>query len=580
MRRCLFVLTPGLLLGTLALYAHTQTSADRKNHAEARLRRPVALALVEASRTLLVANRDSGSVSLVDLDTLRVKSEVPVGRKVADLSVTGDRVLVADESSAEVLLLSFRDGVLQKTKALKTGMSPVAVRGTDDGTLAAVACLWPRRVELHSLQSNDRKVVDLPFAPRRLAFGGAGKLLVADAFGGHVAVVDVVAGKIDSMRELAVHNIRGLTLERGRKSLWLTHQTLNRQGHTTRGEIQTSNVVTNNVHRFSLTAFLDPVGDVLRDDRSYSLGDVELGAGDPAEVAEGLDDQLVVALAGVDEVALGRPEQVEWTRLKVGKRPTALAVDAARKRAYVANTFSDSISVIDLAGRKVLSEIALGPTVELGPAQRGELLFFDARLSFESWYSCQSCHPDGHTNGRLNDNFSDGSFGTPKRVLSLLGVKDTAPWAWNGQVTALQDQVRTSIKSTMQGLAPTDEQVRDLTAFLETLVPPPSLLQARGQVNKDAFERGQALFTRLKCVSCHKPPLYTSPRTYDVGLRDEAGASQFNPPSLRGVSQAGPYFHDNRAASLRDVLTRFNHQVHDKLSDTELDDLLHFLRGL
>src|SRR2546430_7868047 len=49
---------------------------------------------------------------------------------------------------------------------------------------------------------------------------------------------------------------------------------------------------------------------------------------------------------------------------------------------------------------------------------------------------------DGHTNGLLNDNFTDGSFGTPKRVLSLLGVKDTGPWAWTGHLDKLPEQIR------------------------------------------------------------------------------------------------------------------------------------------
>ena len=47
--------------------------------------------------------------------------------------------------------------------------------------------------------------------------------------------------------------------------------------------------------------------------------------------------------------------------------------------------------------------------------------------------SCHSCHTDGHTNGQLNDNLSDfKTFGAPKRVLSLLGKRDTMPLAWNG----------------------------------------------------------------------------------------------------------------------------------------------------
>jgi cytochrome c peroxidase len=88
------------------------------------------------------------------------------------------------------------------------------------------------------------------------------------------------------------------------------------------------------------------------------------------------------------------------------------------------------------------------------------------------------------------------------------------------------------------------------------------------------------VFEREKCAKCHTPPFYTSAGTYDVGVRDEAGETHFNPPSLRGISQAGPYFHDNRAGSLEEVFTRHRHKLANQLSDEELNDLLNFLNSL
>src|SRR5262249_46764406 len=155
--------------------------------------------------------------------------------------------------------------------------------------------------------------------------------------------------------------IRGLMLDSHGKSVWLTHQTLNARGHTTQGEIRTSNVITNNVRKLSLAKLLDPAADVLADDRLYQLGGVERGAGDPADVAEGREGQTLAAIAGVDELAIGRPEQATWTHLPVGRRPTAVVVDAAKRHAYVANTFADSISVVDLQAPRVIAEIPLGP---------------------------------------------------------------------------------------------------------------------------------------------------------------------------------------------------------------------------
>ena len=88
------------------------------------------------------------------------------------------------------------------------------------------------------------------------------------------------------------------------------------------------------------------------------------------------------------------------------------------------------------------------------------------------------------------------------------------------------------------------------------------------------------MFESIGCVNCHTPPLYTSPDTFDVGMTDEQGRSFFNPPSLRGVSQRGPYFHDNRARTLRDVVYSIRHQIPAGTTDAERAALLAFLRTL
>jgi len=586
MARPLFLLGAGIvILGSLS-----GNAADIAHGPQGpRLRRPVALALADGGKTLLVANRDSGTVQSIDLEKLQVTSELQVGRKLSGLALgAASQVGVTDEAAGEMILLESRQGSLRELRRINVGLTPVNIQISADGKLAAVACLWPRRLILaelstpHTTHHPPLTTIDLPFAPRCLLLPpGRSELIVTDAFGGKLAVVDVRQRKLASVRSFPIHNIRGLRLDRQGKHLWLTHQTLNARGHTVAGDIRAGNVIDNHVRKLLLADVLDPWADVTRNEHVYPLGDVERGAGDPAEAAESFDGHLLVTLAGVNELAIGRPEQVIWSRLPVGRRPTALAVDPSRRRAYVANTFADSISVLDLKAHKVIAEIPLGnaapkPTT----AQRGEMLFYDARLSLDGWYSCHSCHPDGHSNGRLNDNLSDGSFGTPKRVLSLLGVKDTDPWGWNGGMPILERQVRQSIQSTMQGPPPPLQHVADLTAFLATLAPPPSVGKARGTLDAAAVKRGRQVFNRHKCANCHSPPAYTSLRNYDVGLRDEVGGKYFNPPSLRGISQAGPYFHDNQALSLEEVFTRYAHETADKLTRPELSDLLYFLESL
>jgi YVTN family beta-propeller protein len=545
----------------------------------------VALVLAEDGKLLFVANHQGGTVSVIDTKDLRVVGETKVGRRLADLAATPDGrcLLAVDEEAGELVLLGRRGPTLEVLHRIAVAATPVSVQVAADGKQCFVASLWSRRLSVVDLTAEKPRVTDslaLPFAPRKQLFLGNGKLVVADTFGGRLAVVDLVRNQVAAVRTIPGHNIRGLALDAAGKNLLLTQQVLSGRTQTTRDEIHWGNVITNNVRILPLAGLLDPKADALRGSRLLHLGDVGRGAGDPAGLEVAADGTVVVALAGVNEVTFGPLEDVGRHRVAAGGHPTAVAVGPDGRRAYVANGFSDSVSVVDLRDRKAQAEISLGGQPELTAAERGKRLFHDARLSHDGWFSCQSCHTDGHSNGQLNDNLGDDSYGAPKRVLSLLGVKDTGPWAWNGKMPELAKQIRKSMLTTMHGPEPAAEQVDALEAFLRTLPPPPPLLRPATAEEKETVRRGREVFERQDCGHCHTPPTYTSAKAYSVGLVDEVGNTHFNPPSLRGVGQGGPYFHDNRAATLEEVFARHRHQVQGKLTDTELADLLAFLRSL
>jgi YVTN family beta-propeller protein len=367
-----------------------------------------------------------------------------------------------------------------------------------------------------------------------------------------------------------------MALGAGGKELLLSQQVLFERIPTRADEVRWGNVITNGLRSVPLADVRRPDADLVTGSRLQTLGDFIRGAADPAGVAVA-GERTLVALAGTGEVALGPGGfREDWPRLRVGRRPTAMALGPDGRQAFVANTFGDSVSIIDMADRKSEGEVSLGPAPALGPAERGEVLFFDARLGKEGWMSCHSCHSDGHTNGLRSDTLGDGSYGAPKRVPSLLGVSDTGPWSWDGSAPELREQLRMSVRTTMNGPAPTDGQLADLEAYLRTLAPPPALRGA----GEEAVSRGRRVFEAQKCARCHAPPTYTTPKTYDVGLADEAGKTRFNPPSLRGVGHGPAFFHDGRAATLEEVFTRHAHQVPKDLPAGDLDDLLAFLRSL
>jgi YVTN family beta-propeller protein len=578
----LVLATAGALGGLLvAGFLHP---ADAPAELPSHLRRPVALAQADGGRRLFTANARSGTISVIDTGTLQPVAEVKAGQRLADLAAAGDgRLAAVDEEAGDLLLFRRRAASVEPAGRVAVSPFPVSLQVSPDGARAFVASLWSRRLSVVDLSEPPHiiQTIDLPFAPRRqLLLPGGTKLVVADAFGGQFAVIDVGRGEVESVRPLPGHNLRGLALAPRGEHLLVAHQMLSPRAASTFDDVHWGNLITNNVRLLSLKAVLDPKAGLLTGGYLHYLGEAGRGAGDPADVAVCPDGKLVVTLAGVGEVAVGPDHAGGWQRLAVGRGPTAVAVSPDGRRAYVANTFSDSVSVVDLEAGKVRAEVSLGPAPAPRPAERGEALFHDARLSHDGWFSCQSCHTDGHTTGLLNDNLTDGSLGTPKRILSLRGAGDTGPWAWNGRMPDLESQVRQSVRSTMQGNKPSEEQVRDLAAFVRRLPPLPSLDRLRGRVDEAAVRRGRAVFDRQGCAACHAPPTYTTPQTYRVGLADEAGLTAFNPPSLRGVSQGGPFFHDNRAATLEEVFTRYRHQVKGELTKRELDDLLAFLRDL
>lgn len=555
----------------------------------ARLRRPVALQLSADEQFLYVANSRSGSLSTVDLKTSAIANEQPIGQTLSDIRLLpgGKRLLITDEKTNELVFVDVDGAEMSVVHRLTVPVNPVSICVSKDGRFAVVASLWSRRLSFIDLSpdaccAHVTATLDLPIPPRcQILVSDDTQLVVADAFGSRLAVVDVANHKLLHVRTFPSHNIRGLAVSPSGKMLLIVHQMLNELAHTSNNDVHWGLLMSNDLRWLPLASVLSPKADLYREAHMHPLGGAGNATGDPSGIAVTADGTVVVSLGGVGEAAIGTETDFSLHRLQIGRRPTAVVANNSGNNAYFANTHSDSISIVDLKKREAVQEISLGPKAELTLADRGELLFYDATLSHDSWMSCHSCHTDGHANSLLNDNFSDKSFGAPKRVLSLLGVSETAPYAWSGAAATLEEQIRNSIKTTMQGdEEPTERQLKALDAYLRTLPLPPSLDEARGTRETAAVQRGGELFHALKCNQCHAPPTYTTPKTYDVAIHDKQGNTHFNPPSLRGVGQRGPFFHDNRADTLEAVFRDVGHQIDRDLTNAELQDLVAFLQSL
>jgi cytochrome c peroxidase len=415
--------------------------------------------------------------------------------------------------------------------------------------------------------------------------------VIAEAFGGRLAVVDCDEATLLSVFELPIHNIRDLALSGD--SLYLTHQILSPTARTEAEHIHWGILMQNEVSRLPVTSLLETQADLEAVRSAVSVGGPGNGAGDPQSIVVTLD-RLVVSLAGTDELALIDRVGVREVRLSTGTRPVDVVLNDDRSRAFVVNELSDSVTVVDLLENEILTEIELGPTPKPGAVERGERAFFSSRLSLESWMSCHSCHTDGHTNNRLADTLGDGGYGDAKRIPSLLGVWATGPWAWNGKHSVLHSQVAASLRTTMHTRdyrlstdaeavdSATPDLAADLAAYLTTLSRPPSISAARlnVSVSDDALD-GAVVFESRGCVACHDPfTSLTTDGVFDVGLPDRSGLRQFNPPSLGAVSQRDRLLHDGRARSLQDVLLKYSHPSGQKLPQPERRALIEYLKGL
>ena len=596
-RTGIFAAVVWFLASPLARTADAPTTSCALPETESKLRDPVAIAIADDGKLLLVANRRTGSVSVVDPKAARAITEVPVGKSLSDLVTlngpNADFFLASDWTSHQLHLLSFRDRKLRVVDSLAVAPFPATICVDSSGKQCFVASQWSRQLTVvdidrrsdGSLRLQRKKTISLTFPLRQQSLSPDGKLLVvADAFGGRLAVVDVSRQKIQSVQVIPGHNIRGLAWSADGRRLLVAHQTLNRLAYSTAEDIHWGSVVSNVVRSLDRDALVSGAMDVLEHSQLYQLGDVGNGAGDPSSLAIAKDGTAFLAFGGVGEVAGGHLEKGDMHRVRVGTRPTALALNPDGTELYAADTFGDAIDVIKtkdlLTGSdKSIRRISLGPQPALSAADRGERLFYDVRLSNENWMSCNSCHSDGHSPDQLSDTLGDSSFGAPKRIPGLGGVAETAPWAWNGSMHDLGEQVQKSVKTTMHAKAISAEQVRDLTEYLKTLKPAPPI-GGPADSNQAAVEKGRAVFKRHGCDRCHVPPTYTSPKTYDVGLKDEMGNHDFNPPSLRGVGQRTALFHDGRAGSLAEVFQIHRHPTNRELPTDEVADLIAFLRTL
>jgi len=190
--------------------------------------------------------------------------------------------------------------------------------------------------------------------------------------------------------------------------------------------------------------------------------------------------------------------------------------------------------------------------------------------------ACASCHPEGGEDGHT---WRFSGFGARRTQALHVGLRDTAPFHWNGDlpnVSALMTQV---FVGRMGGVRENEPRTTALSEWLFSLKPPASIRNA----GDEAAQRGRTLFesSDVGCTNCHSGAKLTDNRTLAI---DSVSSTKLQVPSLVAVGYRAPFMHDGCAKTLGD---RFNvrcggdqHGNVQSLNDAQRSDLVAYLESL
>jgi mono/diheme cytochrome c family protein len=349
-----------------------------------------------------------------------------------------------------------------------------------------------------------------------------------------------------------------------------------------------------------------------------------------AVVGAGSDNLLVAA----------RGELAGAAVVDVGANPSAVAA-LPDGRFVTADRLSDTLSFV--ADGKLVAMLDVGAPERTTLAARGELLFYSRALVPNnvatgplSLYTCAACHDDGHVDGRRHPAKRNRFFSMTK---SCRALGTTAPYLSLGEPATIEGfadnivtthaqgaergaegfdrypvTVRVRMGRRWESVTLSPEEVRAaLAAYMARIPPEPSPYVAAGRRAFDPEQRAGLTVFRDGCAGCHQlvgdsargdrvpardlerrllagEVALTDARLHVVGT-PVLGEGGNNPPSLRGVWEAAPYFSDGSARTLEEVLRRTDpdaREVHapenaeraPAFSERQRAALLAFLRAL
>jgi mono/diheme cytochrome c family protein len=132
-----------------------------------------------------------------------------------------------------------------------------------------------------------------------------------------------------------------------------------------------------------------------------------------------------------------------------------------------------------------------------------------------------------------------------------------------------------------------ESKLPDLEAYQLSLASPAA---PPGTFDAAAAARGQVVFTGAgQCSTCHLGSSFTDANTRlhppaevptDPKHAERSASKMYRTTPLRGLWQHAPYFHDGSAATLEDVVNRYDSAKNLQLTPQQKSDLIEYLKSL
>ncbi len=224
----------------------------------------------------------------------------------------------------------------------------------------------------------------------------------------------------------------------------------------------------------------------------------------------------------------------------------------------------------------------------------GKKLFFDKRLSRDQSLACASCHlPDNSFTDKKP--VSVGVFGRTgnRRVPSLLNRGYGRAFFWDGRLSTLEEQVVQPIVNPKEMDLALDEAVERLrpevnsaeqlanalASYVRTVLSGDSPYDRyiAGDTNALTEQQREGLDVfrgKGNCTACHIGPNLTDELFHNTGVGwkdgkfadpgryvvtgNEKDMGAFKTPTLRNVTELGPYMHDGSLSTLEEVIEHYD----------------------